>query len=85
MGVPVNRSEPIDFAPRLRALVGEIDPEIVLTGVRPLDESAWEMTMSYSAWFWIVFGMGGMGILLATVGIYSIMSFTVSRRTREIE
>jgi hypothetical protein len=76
--------DPTAFAPRLRELVADVDPDFVVTDVRPLDQSAWVMEMSFNAWFKVLLAMGGMGILLATAGIYSIMSFTVSRRTREI-
>ena len=72
------------FAPRLRELTTEVDPNLLLRDVRPLDDSAWAVELTYRAWFWVILGAGGIGLLLATAGIYSIMSFTVSRRTREI-
>lgn len=77
-------AEPLSFGPRLREIVSEVDPELVITDLRPLDDSAWVMRMSFEAWFKVLLVMGGMGILLATAGIYAILSFTVSRRTREI-
>jgi predicted permease len=76
--------DPESFAPRLRELVGDLDPNLLLTDVRPLDESAWALELTYRSWFWVILGAGGIGLLLATAGIYSTMSFTVSRRTREI-
>jgi predicted permease len=76
--------EPERMAPRVRALAAAVDRNLLVTDVRPLDDSAWRALATYAAGFWVVFGAGGIGLLLATVGIYSIMSFTVSRRTREI-
>lgn len=57
---------------------------MLVTDIRPLDDSAWQARKAYESWFWVVLGAGGIGVLLATVGIYSIMAFTVARRTREI-
>jgi hypothetical protein len=76
--------DPTSFAPHLRRIVDEVDPDLVVSNVRPLSESAWAVEMAYSSWFWVLLVAGGIGVLLATAGIYSIMSFTVSRRTREI-
>ena len=65
-------------------LATDIDPELQVAGIRPLDESAWQLQMTYSGWFWVVLAAGGAGLVLANAGIYAIMSFTVARRTREI-
>ncbi len=76
--------DPTSFVPHLRELVADVDPDLILEEVRPLDDSAWAAELAFTAWFWVVLGMGSVRMLLATAGIYSIMSFTVSRRTREI-
>jgi ABC-type antimicrobial peptide transport system permease subunit len=49
-----------------------------------MDEGAWETEILYGIWFWVILAAGGIGLLLTLAGIYSIMAFTVSRRTREI-
>jgi len=76
--------DPARFAARVRELASEVDPNLLLTDIRSLDDSAWEAEVTYNTWFWIVLAAGGIGLILATAGIYSIMAFTVSRRTREI-
>lgn len=40
--------------------------------------------MLFGSWFKVLSVMGGVAILLSTAGIFSIMAFTVSRRTHEI-
>jgi putative ABC transport system permease protein len=76
--------DPTAFAARLRQIVTEVDPDLVLTEVRSLEDADWATRRSFETWFWVLLAMGGMGITLAMAGLYSIVSFTVSRRTREI-
>lgn len=76
--------DPGRLVPRIRELAAQVSRDLLITDIRPLDDSAWQARKTYESWFWVVLGAGGVGVLLATVGIYSIMAFTVTRRTREI-
>jgi len=76
--------DPTGAAQRLHQVVAEVDPTLLLYDIRPMDEGAWETELLYGVWFWVVVAAGGIGLLLTLAGIYSIMAFTVSRRTREI-
>ena len=78
------REDPSLFTGRLRAIGGGLDPSLVLHRPRTLDEVAGTMVAVMH-----LFGLGiGMLVLaalvLSTAGVYSLMSFTVSQRTREI-
>lgn len=77
-------SGPETLAPRLRDIVAEVDPTavvgspVVLSDVRQGD---WYIMVAIAA------GLGllvGVLVVLAVSGIYAIMSFSVSERTREI-
>ena len=49
-----------------------------------MDDSAWIAELTWGSWFLGLLGAGSIALLLSTAGLYAIMSFTVSKRTREI-
>ena len=76
--------DPEAFAARLRTVAAGVDPTIRLTDVQPLAQvGGSEATIN-----WALTGVAGLisfiVLLLSATGIHSLMSFTVSRRTREI-
>jgi hypothetical protein len=38
--------------------VADVDPDLIVEEVRPLDDSAWAAELAFTAWFWVVLGMG---------------------------
>jgi putative ABC transport system permease protein len=78
------KTDPQSLGPTLRRIAGEVSPMLQLHDILPLDHA-----VSLDARFWRVFAnvfMLGSAIVLflSLAGIYSVTSFTVSRRTREI-
>lgn len=84
LSVAIRVRDPEAFASRLRALAAEVDPAIRLTDVQPLTsvgggEARTNWVLTYVAWL-----VSLVVLVLSATGIHALMSFTVSRRTREI-
>jgi len=68
------------FTETIRAM----DKSVPVTRVRPLKEAI-SATLSQPRFYTLLFGLfGATGLLLTVVGIYSVISYTVSHHTREI-
>lgn len=68
----------------LRTLAAQVDPALRLDGIMPLDRVDESELRFYSFWQWILVLVCGVALTLSLAGIYAIMAFAVSRRTREI-
>jgi len=84
VSVAVRVHNPARFAPRLRAVATAVDPEMELTGVRPLsDVSGGGASLTWAVTY-VVGLVCVLVLLLSASGIHALMSFIVARRTREI-
>jgi ABC-type antimicrobial peptide transport system permease subunit len=78
------KTDPQSLGPTLRRIAGEVSPTLQLHDILPLDHAASADTRFWRG-FANVFMLGSAIVLfLSLAGIYSVTSFTVSRRTREI-
>ena len=82
MAVRVN--DPSAFANRLRKIAWDVDPLIRLNDVQPLAKAGDGEAQTNWALTWVAWVVGFVVLILSTTGIHALMSFTVSRRTREI-
>jgi putative ABC transport system permease protein len=83
MGVRVS-GDPSALTPRIRAIAAALDPGLRVDEMRPLDEMAWRADMPMMAMAGTFVGIVGLGLFVSASGIFSMMSVTVARRTREI-
>jgi len=76
--------EHASIVPSIRAAVRELDPDVPVTRIQPLDRQV-ERSLSQSQFkSLLVTVFAGLSLVLAGVGIYGIVSHAVTRRQREI-
>jgi putative ABC transport system permease protein len=67
----------------VRQAVRSVDPMLPISGVRTMQQAIEESSAGLSHMASLIGICGGVGLVLAIVGIYSVMSYTVSQRTHE--
>lgn len=83
MGVRV-AGDPAILVPRLRAIAGDLEPGLRLGDTRRLDDAAWRQDMGLVVMAGALVSVVALGLFLSAAGVFSLMSVSVARRTREI-
>ena len=79
-----NAPDAATLAPVLRDVVRGLDPDMPAFDVRTMLDFYTERVQTASVVTQVVAGLGLMGLILAVVGLYGLVAYSVSRRTREI-
>jgi hypothetical protein len=75
---------PTDFAPRFREITAALDPTLQIREILPMDEQLRLTQRSYSFFGAAIAAVTLSVVLLSAAGIHALMSFTATRRRREI-
>jgi predicted permease len=76
--------DPESLAASLRRLVRDIDPEIALGQAQPLQQLADRSLAGRRYQMRLFVAFGAVALIIATIGVYAVTSYTISRRRREM-
>ncbi len=79
-----NREDPLSLLPEIRATMVDLDPNIAAAGARSMSD-ALEDSFGGDRFVTVLLSLfSGLSLLLSMVGLYGIVSYSVSRRQREM-
>jgi predicted permease len=72
------------LAPEITRVLQQIDPDLPVRNIRSLDELVADSLAQDRFGMYLFVALGGLACLLAAVGIYSVLAYSVRRRVQEI-
>ena len=72
------------MAPAIRSLVAELDPNLPVYDLLPMDQAIEEATWAFGLFGSLFSIFGAAALFLACVGLYGVMAFSVSQRRLEM-
>jgi len=77
-------TDPESIVPLMRKAVQQLDPDLPLINVRTQEQQIEATTQTERTFVALTTGFGTLALVLAAVGIYGVMSYSVVNRTNEI-
>jgi putative ABC transport system permease protein len=76
--------DPVALVPSVREALSELDPNLPLAQVETMEAVARRVIWQPRLYAWLLGIFGGVALLLAAVGVYGLVSYSVRRQTKEI-
>jgi putative ABC transport system permease protein len=76
--------DPLKFVSAARAEIAAVDPNLPLYNIKPMDKVITESIVGIAYVATMMAVLGAIALVLASVGVFGVMSYSVSERTHEI-